>query len=77
MDTFTNGPLTFHVRDEGSGPAVLLLHGFPQDTRCWDGVVPLLHAAGQRTLRFDQRGYAATARPNRSGTTRVTVWCPT
>jgi len=66
VDIFTNGPLTFHVRDEGSGPAVLLLHGFPQDARCWDGVVPLLHAAGLRTLRFDQRGYPATARPNRS-----------
>ncbi len=22
------------------GPAVILLHGFPDDPRCWDGVVP-------------------------------------
>lgn len=67
MDSFSNGPLRFSVTDEGSGPPVLLLHGFPQDSRCWDEVVPLLHAAGLRTLRFDQRGYQATARPTRTG----------
>lgn len=66
MHTFANGPLTFRVQDEGNGPPVLLLHGFPQDSRCWDEVAPLLHAAGLRTLRFDQRGYADTARPSRT-----------
>jgi pimeloyl-ACP methyl ester carboxylesterase len=54
------------VRDEGprGGEVVLLLHGFPQDGSCWDEVVPLLHAAGLRTLAPDQRGYATTARPD-------------
>ena len=42
---------------------MVLLHGFPQRTSSWDEVVPLLHAAGLRTLVLDQRGYCATARP--------------
>jgi len=29
MNTVTLGDLSFAVQDEGSGPAVLLLHGFP------------------------------------------------
>ena len=32
------------------GEVVVLLHGFPQRTSSWDAVVPLLHAAGFRTL---------------------------
>lgn len=53
------------VRDQGrlSGTPVVLLHGFPQDSRCWDEVAPLLHQAGLRTLAPDQRGYAPGASP--------------
>ncbi|MCM3662481.1 alpha/beta fold hydrolase [Georgenia satyanarayanai] len=57
------GRLTFDVRDEGSGPPVLLLHGFPQDSTSWRHVVPRLHAAGLRTITMDQRGYSPGARP--------------
>ncbi|MGA8048300.1 MAG: alpha/beta fold hydrolase [Dermatophilaceae bacterium] len=46
------------------GEPVLLLHGFPQDSRCWAAVEPALHAAGLRTLAPDQRGYAPGARPD-------------
>ncbi|KAA0918225.1 alpha/beta fold hydrolase [Dietzia sp. ANT_WB102] len=45
------------------GEAIVLLHGFPQRTSSWDLVVPLLHAAGYRTLALDQRGYCESARP--------------
>jgi pimeloyl-ACP methyl ester carboxylesterase len=71
VDSFSNGPLTFPVLDEGDGPPVVLLHGFPQDSRSWDAVAPRLHAAGLRTLRPDQRGYAATARPTSTRAYRV------
>jgi pimeloyl-ACP methyl ester carboxylesterase len=59
--------LRFDVRDEGpaDGDPVLLLHGFPQRASSWDGVAPLLHAAGLRTLAPDQRGYSSGARPRR------------
>ncbi|MDT4987336.1 MAG: hypothetical protein QOI74_1430 [Micromonosporaceae bacterium] len=57
--------LTFDVRTGGadSAPAVLLLHGFPQNALMWRGVEPTLHAAGLRTVAPDQRGYSAGARP--------------
>ncbi len=62
---FSRGPLRFRAADSGplDGEPVVLLHGFPQRTSSWDAVVPLLHAAGLRTLVLDQRGYCATARP--------------
>lgn len=59
--------LVFDVRDEGpaDGEPVVLLHGFPERASTWDAVVPLLHAAGLRTLAPDQRGYSPGARPGR------------
>ncbi len=59
MTHFRHEGLTFDVDEQGpaGGPVVLLLHGFPQDSRAWDDVVPALHEAGLRTLTFDQRGY--------------------
>lgn len=64
---FTNDGFTFPVTDEGplDGDVVVLLHGFPQTAKSWDAVSALLNQSGYRTLRFDQRGYAATARPTR------------
>lgn len=63
--SFTRNGLVFDVRDEGpiDGTPVVLLHGFPQDSRSWDKVSPLLHARGYRTLAPDQRGYSPGARP--------------
>jgi len=63
--SFTRDGLVFDVRDEGpvEGTPVVLLHGFPQDSRSWDAVSPLLHARGYRTLAPDQRGYSPGARP--------------
>ena len=49
-----------HVIDEGSGPPIVLLHAGIADTRSWDGMVPLLNAAGYRTIRYDQRGAGQT-----------------
>ena len=65
MDTFRRDGLTFDVRDGGppEGPAVVLLHGFPQDSTAWTSVEPLLHRKGLRTLAPDQRGYSPGARP--------------
>jgi pimeloyl-ACP methyl ester carboxylesterase len=57
--------LTFDVAIGGpeDGRPVLLLHGFPQDHREFELILPDLHAAGLRTFAYDQRGYAPGARP--------------
>lgn len=69
MERFTNAGLRFEVTDTppagggGTGEAVVLLHGFPQDRHCWDAVAPALAGAGYRVLAPDQRGYSPEARP--------------
>jgi len=57
--------LTFDLHRAGpsGGEPVVLLHGFPQDASCWDGVAARLHEHGYRTLAPDLRGYSPGARP--------------
>ncbi len=49
---------------EESGPAdgrpVVLLHGFPDDVRAWDGVAPPLASAGYRVIVPYLRGFGGT-----------------
>ncbi|MEE2061308.1 alpha/beta fold hydrolase [Rhodococcus artemisiae] len=67
ISTVVRDGLTFDVRDQGpiDGEPVVLLHGFPQDSRSWDDVAADLHEAGYRTIAPDQRGYSPRARPRR------------
>ena len=58
----TNG-IRLAVRDEGSGPAVVLCHGFPELAYSWRHQVPVLVGAGFRVLAPDQRGYGDSDRP--------------
>jgi pimeloyl-ACP methyl ester carboxylesterase len=51
------------VEDRGSGPAVLLLHGWPDSHRLWRHQVDALTAAGYRTVAPDLRGFGASDRP--------------
>jgi len=59
----TNG-ISLAVRDEGSGPAVVLCHGFPELAYSWRHQIPALAAAGFRALAPDQRGYGDSDRPD-------------
>ena len=60
----TVGTATLEIAYEESGPAVgppvVLLHGFPDDVRAYDGVAPPLAAAGWRVLVPYLRGYGPT-----------------
>ena len=55
---------TLDVAYEQGGPAggspVLLLHGWPDDVRGWDGVTPLLERAGYRWIAPYLRGFGGT-----------------
>lgn len=48
---------------QGSGPLVLLLHGFPDTPQTWDAVRPALAAAGYRAVSPYLRGYAPSEIP--------------
>ena len=66
--TFTRHPLptgvTLNVAAAGpeDGPALILLHGFPESHRTWRGLVPLL-ADRYRLIMPDQRGFAGSDAP--------------
>jgi pimeloyl-ACP methyl ester carboxylesterase len=50
----------YESRGAPGGFPIVLLHGFPDDVRAWDGVVPPLVRAGYRTLVPYLRGYGPT-----------------
>jgi pimeloyl-ACP methyl ester carboxylesterase len=52
--------LGLEVSIGGIGPAVLLLHGFPDSHELWRHQVPALTAAGFRTIAPDLRGFGAS-----------------
>lgn len=57
--------VTIFYADEGSGPAVLLLHGHTFDHRVWEPQLPALLEAGCRVIRPDLRGHGRSGRPDR------------
>src|SRR5262245_20206345 len=54
-----------HVTDHlGPGPALVLMHGFLDDSRIYDRLIPLL--ANRRILAFDWLGYGRSDRADAS-----------
>ncbi len=53
---FVNG-IMLAYDDVGSGPAVLLIHGFPLNRQMWRPQVAILMAAGYRVVAPDLRGF--------------------
>jgi pimeloyl-ACP methyl ester carboxylesterase len=58
----TNG-VELRVAEAGSGPPVILAHGFPELAYSWRHQLPALAAAGLRALAPDQRGYGGSTCP--------------
>jgi haloacetate dehalogenase len=56
------GAADYFVAAGGSGPPVLLLHGFPQTHRCWEATAPRL-ARDFAVVAPDLRGYGASRAP--------------
>jgi uncharacterized protein (TIGR04551 family) len=51
-----------HYRDQGQGPAVVLIHGFGGSLEHWAGVAPAV-AATHRVISLDLKGFGWTSRP--------------
>jgi pimeloyl-ACP methyl ester carboxylesterase len=54
-----------HVAELGTGPLVLLLHGFPEFWWSWRHQLPALAATGRRAVAVDLRGYGDSDKPPR------------
>jgi haloalkane dehalogenase len=55
---------SLYVRDfPGSGPAFVVLHGFPDNSRIYDDLIPHLVSAGRRTVAMDFMGFGASDKP--------------
>lgn len=52
-----------HLVEEGQGPLVLMVHGFPESWYSWRHQIPALAAAGFRAVAIDVRGYGRSAAP--------------
>ncbi|MFE4971420.1 alpha/beta fold hydrolase [Kitasatospora sp. NPDC056651] len=55
-----------HYAEQGEGPLVLLLHGFPESWYSWRHQFAPLAEAGYRVVAPDQRGYARSEQPERT-----------
>lgn len=57
------GDIRLAVHELGAGPAVVLLHGFPELAYSWRHQLPALANAGYRAIAPDMRGYGASDKP--------------
>lgn len=52
-----------YVKDWGSGPPVILIHGWPLSADSWDDQGMAIAAAGFRALAYDRRGFGRSSQP--------------
>jgi haloalkane dehalogenase len=53
-----------YARDyAGAGPAFVLMHGFPDNLRIYDDLIPFLTTAGRRVVTFDFLGFGRSDKP--------------
>jgi pimeloyl-ACP methyl ester carboxylesterase len=53
----------FHVIEQGAGPAVLFVHGFPDTAETWRSQMQAVAEAGYRAVALDMRGYGQSFAP--------------
>lgn len=53
----------FHVIEQGKGPAVLFVHGFPDTAATWSSQMEAVAEAGYRAVALDMRGYGQSYAP--------------
>jgi pimeloyl-ACP methyl ester carboxylesterase len=60
----TNG-IRMHIAEQGTGPLIVLCHGFPESWYSWRHQLSALAEAGFHAVAPDMRGYGQTDRPDR------------
>ena len=65
-----NGDVKIHYVSQGSGPLVVMLHGFPDFWYTWRNQMPELSKT-HRVVAIDQRGYNKSDKPEGVGNYKV------
>jgi len=55
--------IDIYFEDHGSGPPVILIHGYPLDGRSWERQERALLGAGYRVVSYDRRGFGQSSKP--------------
>ena len=55
--------IKMHIAEQGEGPLIVLVHGWPELWYSWRHVLPALAAAGYHAVAPDMRGYGQTDAP--------------
>jgi pimeloyl-ACP methyl ester carboxylesterase len=58
-----SAPIELYYEDHGSGQPVVLLSGWPLDSRSWEPQMHALLEAGHRVITLDRRGFGQSSRP--------------
>jgi pimeloyl-ACP methyl ester carboxylesterase len=61
--TIESNGIRMHLAEQGSGPLVLMCHGFPESWYSWRHQMRALAGAGFRAVAPDMRGYGQTEAP--------------
>jgi pimeloyl-ACP methyl ester carboxylesterase len=57
--------IRMHIAEQGEGPLVVFVHGFPELWYSWRHIIPAVAAAGYHVVAPDMRGYGQTDAPPR------------
>jgi pimeloyl-ACP methyl ester carboxylesterase len=61
--SISDNRVRIHYVAGGNGPAIVLLHGFPQHWREWRLIMPALAESGYRVIAPDLRGFGFSDKP--------------
>ena len=67
--------LRMRVAEQGDGPLVLFVHGWPESWYSWRHQIPAVAAAGYHAAAPDMRGYGGTTAPSAAADYDITHLC--
>jgi pimeloyl-ACP methyl ester carboxylesterase len=63
VGTENSSSIDLYYEDHGSGPPVVLIHGYPLSGASWEKQTAALLASGCRVITYDRRGFGKSSQP--------------